>query len=670
MAFEYTHVSRDNFDKFLRNRKEEDLGDLITGLEQDMEYSKSERQQLIDRAYERWVELTNERETAEKIEKERADRRQRSIDIRERNRNRDVAEYTNEELASAYQTIRDNLDAMERRINSQDISDDEYVDRYDKMSQRFDRVSAEMKKRNLNPEQEKKNDSMLKEYTSRVRHMDYTEYLAEEEKLQSLIDDANKYLNSGNVRTSRKYEVERNLKNNQEMMKILQGRRLRVIPTSQLLSEREALVNELHDIDDRLKNINGLTNKAAQNSISRYEKRRAEIQEKLGKYNKQIKDPKRPGNSIKEEPKVVKPVEPKIKPENKPVEPVKVEPVKAEPVKVEPVKAEPVKVEPVKAEPVKVEPVKVEPVKAEPVKVEPDKVEPVKVEPVKVEPDKVEPVKVEPENGPKVLNIEPVDENNTKGDDEAKKAPPKKNVLKRIGAALLAGLTAVSVGIGTLWSRLHKDKQEKLPPAMEDVLKDDNLKESDIKYTSYLDEMENNKENNKDEEKDVTKNNSSMKDKYRVTDDETKKVKRENEIARENKAMKEFELGQTLKLPKDMQFQETVFGGRTGRIGEKYSPQDGIYVINRVAEVSNDSVSNVYGLEGKIQRHDKDSEMFVHIAFVPGARTEKEAKEILEGQKEENRKEKDRGWVKLGDLHKAMEKMNKEQQQNQEMTKE
>ena len=148
-----------------------------------------------------------------------------------------------------------------------------------------------------------------------------------------------------------------------------------------------------------------------------------------------------------------------------------------------------------------------------------------------------------------------------------------------------------------------------------------------------------------------------------ITDEESQKNKEETEKLIEENALKEFELGTVLKLPKGTEYRESVYGGREGKIGNSSSPEDGIYVINRYAEVSDKGVSSKYGLDGKINKNDKDSKLFVHISFVPGAKTEKEAREILE--KSKDKKEYARGWMRLDELKKAVDKQKQQENQNQ-----
>ena len=231
------------------------------------------------------------------------------------------------------------------------------------------------------------------------------------------------------------------------------------------------------------------------------------------------------------------------------------------------------------------------------------------------------------------------------------------NIVKRMGAGLAAGLTAVTVGIGTWWNRMFKDKNTKL------------LTESKRVYDIDEENSKNNtdkKETVKDyyivEDKQNEEKTANPMDKYKLSEEDLQKSIKQHEKDIETQALKQFELGQAIKLPQGLELSEGVSGGRKATIGDLNNPKEGIYIINRVAEISENRVSNQYGLEGKIEKNMKDSDIYVHIAYVPGAQKESDAKEIIElkGQKEQ-----DRGWVKLSQLKKAYDQRQREENQKQ-----
>lgn len=129
-----------------------------------------------------------------------------------------------------------------------------------------------------------------------------------------------------------------------------------------------------------------------------------------------------------------------------------------------------------------------------------------------------------------------------------------------------------------------------------------------------------------------------------------------------------LELGNVLQLPVGLKFMEGVSGGKTGEIGDSGSPADGVYVVDHYAEVSENGISNVSGLTGKIQKSKTDCDSFVHISYVTGAKNIKEAKDIINSQKKEaetgkidNNRIQPRGWVSaktIEDIYKMQQKNN------------
>ena len=230
-----------------------------------------------------------------------------------------------------------------------------------------------------------------------------------------------------------------------------------------------------------------------------------------------------------------------------------------------------------------------------------------------------------------------------------------KTLLKKIGAGIVAGLTAISVGIGTWWNRMFKEKNTKLLPMSNRVYDiDEENQNNNNKYNVQDYTIQDNQHNNEKDENPM--------DKYKLSEEDLQQSKKQNEKDIEAQAMKQFELGQAIKLPQGMEFSEGVSGGKKGTIGDSNSPREGVYIINRFAEVGKDNISNQYGLEGKIEKNMKDSDVYVHIAYVPGAQKEAYAKELIE---KKGQKEQDRGWVKLSELKKAYDQRQQEENQKQ-----
>ena len=231
----------------------------------------------------------------------------------------------------------------------------------------------------------------------------------------------------------------------------------------------------------------------------------------------------------------------------------------------------------------------------------------------------------------------------------------RKNIIKKIGAGIVAGLTAISVGIGTWWNRMFKEKNTKLLPMSNRVYDiDEENQNNNNKYNVQDYTIQDNQHNNEKDENPM--------DKYKLSEEDLQQSKKQNEKDIEAQAMKQFELGQAIKLPQGMEFSEGVSGGKKGTIGDSNSPREGVYIINRFAEVGKDNISNQYGLEGKIEKNMKDSDVYVHIAYVPGAQKEAYAKELIE---KKGQKEQDRGWVKLSELKKAYDQRQQEENQKQ-----
>ncbi len=249
---------------------------------------------------------------------------------------------------------------------------------------------------------------------------------------------------------------------------------------------------------------------------------------------------------------------------------------------------------------------------------------------------------------------------------EKERKDRRKSLFLKISALLAAGVTAISVGIGTILKRINRNKVVELPSAVSDNMISNESDKQNVENAdnnlnvSTTKESEKQTDANKEVKNTTEKNN--FKDRYKVSEEVSNEVKeqQENEIT-EDKS-EDFQLGSVMKLPKELEFTETVFGGKVGKVGDPMTPEDGIYVINRYAEISENEVSNRYGLNGKIEKHNKDSDIYVHIAYVPGAKTEEEAKKILENSNEKN--EYDRGWIKMDKLSKVLEQQ--KQQENQQ----
>lgn len=158
-------------------------------------------------------------------------------------------------------------------------------------------------------------------------------------------------------------------------------------------------------------------------------------------------------------------------------------------------------------------------------------------------------------------------------------------------------------------------------------------KENNNSYNSFIDTMEEKNESEVNETTEMKQKYAlSMKEKSRILSQTKEFLERHKENNVKNS--KEVEFGTLMQLPEGMQFMEGVSGGRLGMIGDESSPKDGIYVIDYSAEVSEDGVTSVHALEGKIDCKNPGSEQFVHISFVKGASNIDEAKSILEQEKD------------------------------------
>ena len=185
----------------------------------------------------------------------------------------------------------------------------------------------------------------------------------------------------------------------------------------------------------------------------------------------------------------------------------------------------------------------------------------------------------------------------------------------------------------------------KLNSGNTDVEKDNNINDNLI-----LDTVDN-ESVSKVDEKNVTEAYSlSSEEKSRILSQTKEFLERHKQNKIESN--KEIEFGTVMQLPAGMQFMEGVSGGRQGMIGDEASPSNGVYVIDYSAEVSENGVTSVHSLEGKINNGNPDSDQFVHISIVKGATNIEEAKTIIEQEKEniknncaDSKKIQPRGWV-------------------------
>ena len=125
-------------------------------------------------------------------------------------------------------------------------------------------------------------------------------------------------------------------------------------------------------------------------------------------------------------------------------------------------------------------------------------------------------------------------------------------------------------------------------------------------------------------------------------------AKEQTEAQNGNSSIK---LGSLIRLKEGTIFTESVYGGSTGVIGNYLSPSEGIYIIDHLCEVSDQGVINKYSLEGEINKTEEREKSFIHISFVSGAKTQEEAKKILDEQKANGKIDANiiqpRGWIKF-----------------------
>lgn len=216
-------------------------------------------------------------------------------------------------------------------------------------------------------------------------------------------------------------------------------------------------------------------------------------------------------------------------------------------------------------------------------------------------------------------------------------------------------LAAVFAAVGLLFSAGPKlgtgnfeneknDRDNSMVDIIEDTEKQDDI---NIEETTKAPKSNDSYRLSKEEKNKVLSETQKLIEKYNKHNEE----KREQEKINEEKT-KDLELGTLMRLPEGVQFMEGVSGGRVGTIGDEASPATGIYVIDHSAEVSENGVRSIYGLDGKIDKNVSDSTQYVHIAFVNGASSMEEAQKIIQQEKEnaknnvvDTNRIQPRGWI-------------------------
>ena len=213
---------------------------------------------------------------------------------------------------------------------------------------------------------------------------------------------------------------------------------------------------------------------------------------------------------------------------------------------------------------------------------------------------------------------------NDKKKEEALQVVKKKTIFKRIGVAIAAVAVSIASAIGSLNLFARFRKNEKMDK--------DNIQTISDTLQPTTNEIESNTEVQEDLTEPTIKENKEPS--WVLSDDIQKDIQKTMEDFINNQQKESLQLGSVLQLPEGMEFSETVMGGRTAKIGNKLSPKDGIYVVDHVAQVSESDINNTYGLEGQIENTVPNSKQFVHVSYVPGAKSVEEAKQIIEQQKE------------------------------------
>jgi len=235
----------------------------------------------------------------------------------------------------------------------------------------------------------------------------------------------------------------------------------------------------------------------------------------------------------------------------------------------------------------------------------------------------------------------------------------------RVGKKLAAVFAAVGLlfsagpklGIGNFENEKN-DRDNSMVDVIEDTEKQDDI---NIDETTKTLESNDSYRLSKEEKNKVLSETKKLIEKYN----------KHNEEKREQEKIKDLELGTLMGLPEGVQFMEGVSGGRIGTIGDEASPATGFYVIDYYAEVSENGVSSIYGLDGKIDKTTPDSTQYVHIAFVNGASSIEEAQKIIQQEKEnaknnvvDTNRIQPRGWISK-DTVQQLYNMQQKGEQNQ-----
>lgn len=240
--------------------------------------------------------------------------------------------------------------------------------------------------------------------------------------------------------------------------------------------------------------------------------------------------------------------------------------------------------------------------------------------------------------------------------------------VKRLAAFFAAAVLAIGIVPKLMSNYRNKSVKENNQNSIENTIDEDrNIIESDIHIGDKTAVFSGVNDFAKQLQDNINSSARKFKETYaykEVNQKEQNIKEEDNSVynnANDNKENVQLGLGSLLKLPEGLKFSEGVSGGRTGTIGDAYSPTDGVYVIDHIAEVSNQGISNQYGLEGNIKKTTEGSQQYVHISYVHGAKTVEEARKMIEKQNAdekngiEGQKVNDfRGWVSLDEINKIV----------------
>ena len=659
---EYEHI--EDINKFINNIRRygdsqlEEMPDLWQNINDDPDYSNEDKQRLLDAVSTKWTDLQKDRD--ERLAKEEAERvaraererieernrirseagRRRQEENRQRRANRDISEYEDSELVSQYQRLDQDINRMVEASHGRSITK-ENIARYNAMKDRRANLKSEIDKRRLTIENEsneiklsnKERDKIEADYfrTKNVKGMSLDRIVEEERDLNAMVSRLENQLGrSASLKQDEINQISQKLAETKIKLGAIKKQRLKKQPIEDLLNESQELKSKIAETKEKISrsDVTPMMKERYQNELKELEKQNSEYNKVLNSRDGDIKaleeSRKREAERIARE----KAEQERLARERAEQERLARERAEQERLARERAEQERLAREALYESIQKAEQERIAREKAEQERIAREKAEQERIAREKAEQERLARERAEQE---------------------------RKNIIKKIGAGIVAGLTAISVGIGTWWNRMFKEKNTKLLPMSNRVYDiDEENQNNNNKYNVQDYTIQDNQHNNEKDENPM--------DKYKLSEEDLQQSKKQNEKDIEAQAMKQFELGQAIKLPQGMEFSEGVSGGKKGTIGDSNSPREGVYIINRFAEVGKDNISNQYGLEGKIEKNMKDSDVYVHIAYVPGAQKEADAKELIE---KKGQKEQDRGWVKLSELKKAYDQRQQEENQKQ-----